>query len=248
MVLLSFQDVSKSFRDGPKRRAVVMDRVLLEIDAGDYVGLQGARRSGKSTLLRIAAGLETPDEGRVCFAGSDVTNVSESRRTKLWRHGGIALVCGGCWPSGSQPVPDHVALGLLSDDFTPNEAAAKAAQALDRVGAGSYADRRMNTLSSGERMRVELARALAREPRLLLVDEPALVPGLSERRELYGVLRALGEDAGLALLVASEDLEAITGARRIMSIDGGQARSTDSHDNLVHLPDLRARGGDSAAS
>lgn len=248
MVLLSFEDVSKCFRDGPKRRIVVLDRVSLEIDAGDYVGLQGAHRSGKSTLLRIAAGLEAPDEGRVFFAGCDVTEASEGQRSRLWRHGGIALVCGGWWPSGSRPVLEHVAVGLLSDDFTPNEARVKAAQALDRVGVSACADRRMDRLSSGERMRVELARALAREPRLLLVDEPAVVPGLSERRELYATLRSLGEDAGLALLVASEDLDAITGARRIMSIDCGQVRSTDSRDNLVHLPDPRARGGDSAAS
>lgn len=248
MVLLSFQDVSKRFRDGPRRRIVVLDRVSLEIDTGDYVGLQGARRSGKSTLLHIAAGLEAPDEGRVFFAGCDVTGASEAQRSGLWRHGGIALVCGGWGPSGSRPVLEYVLVGLLSDDFTPNEARVKAAQMLDRVGAGACADRRMDTLSSGERIRVELARALAREPRLLLVDEPAAIPGLSERRELYATLRALGEEPGLALLVASEDLDAISGARRIMSIDGGQVRSTDAGDNLVHLPDPRARGGGSAAS
>ncbi len=248
MVLLSFQDVSKRFRDGPKRKTVVLERVSLEIDDGDFVGLQGAKRAGKSTLLRIAAGLELPDEGRVCFAGLDVTAASESQRTGLWRHGGIGLVCGSWGSSGSRPVVDHVALGLLSDSFAPNEARVRAGQALDRVDARSCEDMRMDRLSAGERVRVELARALAREPRLLLVDEPAVVPGLSERRELYATLRSLGEEPSLALVVASEDLEAITGARRIMSIDHGQVRSTDSRDNLVHLPGLRASGGDPAAS
>jgi ABC-type Mn2+/Zn2+ transport system ATPase subunit len=136
----------------------------------------------------------------------------------------------------------------LSDDFTPHEAKVRAGLALDRVGARSCADTRIDRLSAGERIRVELARALAREPRLLLVDEPAVLPGLSERRELYAVLRSLGADPGLALLVASEDLDAVVGARRIMSIDSGQVRSTDSRDNLIHLPGLRAGGGDSAVS
>src|ERR1700694_4017081 len=104
MSLLSFDCVSKSFADGSRRKIVVLDVVSLEIDAGDFVGLQGARRAGKSTLLRVAAGIESPDAGRVSFDGHDVGEMSEMQRTRLWRHGGVALVRGAWQPAGSRPV------------------------------------------------------------------------------------------------------------------------------------------------
>jgi ABC-type methionine transport system ATPase subunit len=247
MSLLSFDCVSKSFADGARRKAVVLDRVSLDIDAGDFVGLQGARRTGKSTLLRIAAGIESPNTGRVHFDGNDISDMSEMQRTKLWRQGGIALVHGNWQPSRSRPVLEHVGFGLLSDDLTPSEAGVRAGHALERVGARSSQDAMTDRLSLGERVRVELARALVREPRLLLVDEPAVLPGRAESRELYALLRSLGDDPALALLIASEDLDAIGGTRRLMSIDNGRVRSTNSHDNLFHLDDLRASGGEHPA-
>jgi ABC-type methionine transport system ATPase subunit len=248
MSLLSFDGVSKSFADGSRRKIVVLDGVSLEIDAGDFVGLQGARRAGKSTLLRVAAGIEPPDAGHVYFGGRDVGEMSEKQRTGMWRHGGVALVRGSWQPAGSRPVLEHVGFGLLSDDLTPDEARVRAGDALERVGARSSQDTTTDRLSLGERVRVELARALVREPRLLLMDEPAVLPGRTESRELYALLRSLGDDPALALLIASEDLDAISGARRLMSIDNGRVRSTDSHDNLFHLDDLRAGGGEFPAS
>lgn len=91
MSLLELEHVSKRAHDG-WRQIVVLDDVSLELDAGETLGVWGMRRSGKSTLLRIAAGRDLPDEGSVNFDGSEITRVSADKRAKLRRHAGIGLL------------------------------------------------------------------------------------------------------------------------------------------------------------
>lgn len=242
MSLLRFHNVSKRYPDG-SREVVVMDSVSFEIEMGDFVGLLGARRSGKSTLLRIAAGIERPDAGVVEFDGADIGRMSEGGRAQLLRRRGIALANGNWRSTGNRPVFEHVGVGLLSDGVTRNEAWVLAREALRRVGAGSRADVTTDRLSLGERIRVELARALVGEPRLLLIDEPAMLSSPSESRDLYALLRSLGQAPGLTVLVASEDVTAIRDARWMMSLDNGKLRAPSSDGEVVPFPDLRVGGG-----
>ncbi|MGB2711993.1 MAG: ATP-binding cassette domain-containing protein, partial [Conexibacter sp.] len=121
MPLLAFEHVSKRYRDLGGREVVVLDRVCFEIDSGDSAGVWGLRRSGKSTLLRIAAGLEPPDAGVVRFDGRDLTRMSERERARLVRTQ-IGLAPANWRETRNVRVVDHVALPLLSSGASLREA------------------------------------------------------------------------------------------------------------------------------
>jgi len=244
MALLSFQHVSKRSSDGRREVSVLTD-VSFDIDAGEYVGLWGVRRSGKSTLLRLAAGIETPDEGAVLFDGQDLAQMGTEERVKRRRRGGIALALLGVRPKGNRPVLEHIAVPLVGCKVGWDEAEALARRMLKRVEASDLADMQTGDLGSSECVRVELARALVREPRLLLVDEPAILASPSEARELYALLRLLGRDKDLAVVIASREAHALEGAPRIFTVDNGRVRSTDSRRKV--LP-FRRGGGEPSAS
>jgi ABC-type lipoprotein export system ATPase subunit len=233
--LLSFENVSKLYPDG-LREIVVLDAVSFEIGQGVFTGVWGARRAGKSTLLRLMAGIEPPDAGVVRFDGKDIAEMSMLQRERLLR-GEIALMSPGDWhPSSHETAVEHVALSLTSRTSSIPEATRSARRALQRVEMAAQADDLTRSLSLAERMRVMLARALVHEPRLLLVDEPACVPSLTERDALYGLLRELTRESGTTLVLASEEMAPLHGAEVVMSIGDGELCSTDERGAIVRLP------------
>ena len=245
MSLFAFEHVTKSYPDGRRQRNV-LDDVSFEVDAGDFVGIWGMRRCGKSTLLRLAAGVELPDAGRILFEGQDLTALSSDDRAGLLRSYGIGFVFPGWRPSVVQTAIDYVATSLLADGFNLREARDVAHRQLDRVSALNYAYTLTDRLSIDEMLRVGLAQALAGEPKLLLVDEPAVVPSPIERQEIYGLITSLGRSSKQAVLIASEDLEIVRRARRQMTMDGeGTLRSMDREGELVTFPRKRSSDGQS---
>lgn len=242
MRLLELKTVSKGLWDGAKE-IVVLDRVSVEIWQGDVVGILGGRRAGKSTLLRIMAGIETPDSGSVWFEGQDIGKLSVDARARMWRHQGIALVRGNWRPTSSdQAVLEYVALPLTAGGVTLAEAEVMARPVLERVGALAWAHLATDRLSMNERVRVELAHALVREPRLLLVDEPAVLIEPKASREVYALLREVANESKLALVIASEDATPLMGVDRAMSLSDGQLYTTDSRKRVVPFPERRSRG------
>jgi ABC-type lipoprotein export system ATPase subunit len=239
MTLLSLTKVTRRYGEG-RRDVAVLDHVNMDVGAGDFLGVWGPRRSGKTTLLRIAAGIEAPDEGAVCFDGHLLSAMNASQRARLLRADGMAHVSGTWQPQLNQPTVDSVAMCLLSERTSLREARPLARRALEKVGAGSCADVWTSKLSLGERIRVGLARALVREPRLLLVDEPAVSPSPVECEELYRLLRRLAQDTNLAVVIASEHLDALEGARTLMSISDGTLRRMDSEGVVISFADRRA--------
>jgi predicted ABC-type transport system involved in lysophospholipase L1 biosynthesis ATPase subunit len=242
MSLFAFEHVTKGYLDGRRSRNILED-ASFEVDAGDFVGIWGVRRSGKSTLLRLAAGLELPDTGRILFEGQDLTELSGDKRAEVLRSQGIGFVFSDWRPSVSQKAIEYVATSLLSDGLSLREARHVSRQQLDRVGILSCAHMPTDRLSIGEAMRMSLAQALAREPRLLLIDEPAVVPSPSERQELYVLIASLGRSSTPAVVVASEDLGIVRRARRMMTIGEGTLRSMDKEGEVVPFPRERASDG-----
>lgn len=247
--LLSLTEVSHRYVDG-WRENVVLDNASLEVEAGDFIGLFGGKRSGKSTLLRIMAGMEQPDSGAVRFDGQLMSTMSARKRAHLLRRGGIALVSSDWRTQLVRPVVELVAAVCGSDGTPMSQAKLRARDALSRVEIADCADVRVDRLAMSQRLRVCLAMALVREPRLLLVDEPAVLPSAMESEELHGLLRSLGEQRGLAVVVASEDLTPLGGTHRKMVISSGSVRSMDSRGVVVPFPQLpsdsRVQRGDAS--
>jgi len=244
VTLLKLDGVSKRYSDGA-RQVLVLDDVSLQIEAGESVGVMGERRSGKTTLLRVAAGLELADSGTVTFAGAEMRESIDSR-ARVWRRDGIALVSGDWRPPAGRHVIEEVAMPLLAGGASPAQAERTSWEALDRLDAASLGKLAVDRLSIGERIKVDIARALVREPRLMLIDEPAVLPGPTEARSLRALLRGLPGELGVALVIASEDASAISGLPRVLRIsDGHIASAASGEGEVIQFPDgaRRRRSG-----
>jgi putative ABC transport system ATP-binding protein len=236
MVLLSFRDVCMGFRDG-SRELVVLDSVSFEVGVGEFVGVWGARRAGKSTLLRIASGCESPDAGCVCFEGLELAGLKVDERLSRLRDAvgfavGIPLVFRG------RSALEHVAIAATADGRTTSRRArGLARRVLARVGVLEYAERRVDRLSLGERFRVELARSLVRDPRLLVVDEPPLLHSPREGNDLYELLKSIADEPDRAVLLASSDLALVGQAERVMTLSRGRLRSRERSATVLPFPE-----------
>jgi ABC-type methionine transport system ATPase subunit len=222
MPVLALDRVTRHVRVG-RERIAVLDAVSFEVWPGEIVAILGQRRVGKTTLLRVVAGIELPDEGDVRLDGESLGELSASARTRRLRSIGFAPKA---WRvARGKPVLDHVALPLLAEGRPLVTAHAKAHEALERVGAPHCAGAIAEELAPGDETRVALAQALVCEPRLLLVDEPGVLAAPDEREELLRLLRGLAdEDPRLALVTTSRDVAGVAGARRVLTLDDGVLR------------------------
>ncbi len=144
-----------------------------------------------------------------------------------------------------ESVVDHVATSLGSEGLTMREARRRALRALEQVGVGAAgAEEPTASLSLTDRTRVMLARALAREPRLLVLDEPALMSNLGDRDSFYALLREAARERGMTLLMASEEMAALQGVGVLMSIADGELVSTEERGTVVRLPGRRLAGSE----
>jgi predicted ABC-type transport system involved in lysophospholipase L1 biosynthesis ATPase subunit len=239
MTLLSLEGVTKRFPAGLDE-IPVLENVWIDVEEGDFIGVQGERRSGKSILLRIAAGWEPPDEGNVVFAGRDVWSGSEGARARLRRRDGIGLVAGAWRPASNKPAVRHLQEALACERVSLREAAEPARRSLERVGLAHGAYTPSDRLSPGELIRLGLAMRLIHRPRLLLIDEPAILLRPSDSDELYDLLGQLARDRELAVVVASEELAPIRMAARRFSLDDGALRSMGPPaGQVLEFPDPR---------
>jgi putative ABC transport system ATP-binding protein len=240
MSLLSIDGVTKRYARG-YRELTALDGVALEVERGDFVAIWGGSRSGKTTLLRVAAGIERSDVGSVTFDGRDLAALSRRQRAHL-----LLTEIGCVWQTGritrGLSVLDHVALPRFKDR-SHAQARTEAHAVLERVGVPQAASARWHELTDGERTRVALAHALIRRPRLLLADEPTANLNMIEREQLLGVLRSVADEANVAILMTAPDAPNLLQSHRLMSLDGGRLIKPRSEQRgaLIEFPHGGAR-------
>jgi ABC-type Fe3+/spermidine/putrescine transport system ATPase subunit len=209
---------------------VAVDRVSLALERGELLALLGPSGSGKTTTLRLLAGFEVPDEGRVVVAGEDVTRVAP-----VSRRFGMVFQHYALFPH--LDVRANVAFGLESLGVHAGELDRRVERALALVDLAGFGPRRIGQLSGGQQQRVALARALAPEPRVLLLDEPLsnLDPTLRERtrREIREVIHRVGITT---LLVTHEQDEAFELGDRVAVMRGGRLEQVGTPDELYGAP------------
>ena len=213
MSLLSVTGVTKRFGGITANR-----NVSFEVAPGELIGIIGPNGSGKSTLFEIISGFYHPDEGEVRLDGARLTGLPPDRVCRL----GIARTFQKLRPFSGLSVLDNVMVGALTRTKDVRHARGQAHELLAKVGLASSADAHARTLSTGQRKRLELARALATQPRVLLLDE---VTGGVDQRTIPGLVQLVRDlhAGGLTLLVIEHNMRVITAvAQRIVALYLGE--------------------------
>ena len=225
--------VDRLVKDFGDVRAV--DDITLEIPAGEFFSMLGPSGCGKTTTLRVIAGFEEADSGRVLLDGQDVTWVSPKKRNVNMVFQDYAL-----FPH--MTVSENVAFGLKLRRVDRSEIASRVAEMLTVVRLDGYEDRRPAALSGGQRQRVALARALVNRPAALLLDEPLGALDLKLRREMQLELKRIQQSTGTTFVYVTHDQEeALTMSDRIAVMDGGVVQQVDEPEGPLRAPGHRVR-------
>jgi sulfate/thiosulfate transport system ATP-binding protein len=223
--VIAVNDVTKRFGD-----FLALDGVSLRVADGSLTALLGPSGSGKSTLLRVIAGLEWPDSGTIEIAGRDATAVPAQKR-------GIGFVFQHYAAFKHMTVRENVAFGLRVRKRPKAEIAAKVSELLRIVGLDGYQRRYPAQLSGGQRQRMALARALAVEPEVLLLDEPFGALDANVRAELREWLRRLHDEVHVTtVLVTHDQEEAMEVADRIVVLNHGRVEQDGPPRELYERP------------
>jgi predicted ABC-type transport system involved in lysophospholipase L1 biosynthesis ATPase subunit len=219
MAMLSLTEVCLSFSRGRRYTVEVLKDVSLKVDAGEVVAVLAQRAQGKTSLLRVAAGMQRPDRGRVHFEGEDLWALSERQRSRLL--GGRIGWVGSAVPDLDVPMLSNVALPLFAM-HGKREASARALAALERVGAEDCAEQFWESLADWERALVAVAQGIAREPKLLLVDDLTVSLGLGEADDVGQLLVVLARERGFGVLMSVSDAAATGWSGRVATLAGGE--------------------------
>lgn len=226
--LVQVRGVSKRF---PRAQSPALDDVSFEVHDRELVTLVGASGSGKTSLLRILAGLEAPDSGEVCLDGQLLTRNGQVLRAPEQRHMGFVFQNHALFPH--LKVRENVAFGLARGE----RSAAHIESLLELVGLGGLAGRYPHELSGGERQRIALVRALAPDPRLLLMDEPFSSLDQSLREELRDETRALiKRREATTILVTHDTADALAVSDRIVVLREGRVQQIGAPAEIYRQP------------
>jgi putative spermidine/putrescine transport system ATP-binding protein len=224
--------VQKAFGD-----VTAVDGVDIEIRHGEFFTMLGPSGSGKTTCLRMIAGFERPDQGRIELAGRDVTDLPPPERDVNTVFQDYAL-----FPHMS--VAENVGYGLKVRGTGRAESRERVEEVLALVRLDGFGDRRPSQLSGGQRQRVALARALVNRPRVLLLDEPLGALDLKLRQQLQVELKRIQSEVGITFVYVTHDQdEALTMSDRIAVMDGGKVLQVGSPRDVYEEPGSRFVAG-----
>ena len=216
--MIRLEDVTKIYQMG-EVEVGALQGVSLEIDEGEIVAIMGPSGSGKSTLMHVIGCLDVPTAGRYVLDGQDIGAMSDNRLSEIrGRQIGFVFQTYNLLPrlTARANVEIPLVYGRGSDRGR------RALEALERVGLGDRANHKPAELSGGQQQRVGIARALVKQPRILLADEPTGNLDSQSSGEIMAILKSLNEDAGLTVILVTHELDIANHARRVVSMLDGR--------------------------
>ena len=225
-ISLELKEIKKSFTEGE----AVLDNISLEISKGEFITLLGSSGCGKTTTLRIIAGLEQPDAGSVWLDGREVTGLEPNQRDVNTVFQNYAL-----FPHMN--VAENIGYGLKLKKVPKSEIRKKVSQMLELVQLKGYEKRKPSELSGGQKQRVAIARALVNNPKVLLLDEPLGALDLQLRRAMQIELKHLQKKLGITFIYITHDQEeAINMSDRIAVMRDGRIEQIGTPDEIYNHP------------
>jgi sulfate transport system ATP-binding protein len=234
-MILECKDLCKDYYIG-KTPVPVLKHISFQVEPGEYIAIMGPSGSGKTTLMNMIGCLDTPTAGELTLCDHSVSGLSDNKLADL-RNRTLGFVFQNAELLSGLTALDNVALPLLYRGVHKRERREKAAAMLEKVGLGDRMNFKPNQLSGGQRQRVAFARALAPNPRLLLLDEPFAAIDAKVRQELRTWLRGIINQVGItSIFVTHDQEEAIEVADQIIVTNSGQVEQVGSPLELYQSP------------
>ena len=225
-MVLRLDNIYKAFAEVP-----VLNGICLEVEQGEFITLLGSSGCGKTTTLRIIAGLEQADKGSVWLDGQDITNAVPNKRDVNTVFQNYAL-----FPH--MTVAENIAYGLKLRKVPKKEVSAKVEEMLKLVQLEGFGNRRPDQLSGGQRQRVAIARAVVNEPKVLLLDEPLGALDLKLRRQMQLELKRIQKQLGITFIYITHDQEeAINMSDRIAVMRNGRFEQIGTPNEIYYKPE-----------
>ena len=224
--MLELRDLVKAYPSPAGDPVRALDGLSLRIEAGELVALYGPSGSGKTTLLRIVAALMAPDSGEVVLDGREISHLPP-REAARYRRLQLGYVSQAPDLLPGVSAIDNAALKLFATRLGVREARRRVAPILERLGLGERLQHRAEQLSTGQRQRVLVARALSTDPKLVLADEPTGSLDGERSAEVLALLTEVCDEQGVAMLLVTHDPQAADFAHGVRTLQGGR---------LVELP------------
>ncbi|MEX0846075.1 MAG: ABC transporter ATP-binding protein [Balneolaceae bacterium] len=217
---IQLQNVNKGYQEGEKFRSV-LDDLEFSVNEGEMIVLLGRSGSGKSTMLNLISGIDSPDSGEIKIVGTDLAKLNEKERT-LFRRKNIGFVFQSFNLITTLTAFENVLLPLKLKNAKGNDDLKKAQYFLDEVGLGDRGDSYPDRLSGGEQQRVAIARALAHEPMLILADEPTGNLDYETGKKILDILNELVQKNQRTIILATHDRDICSIADRVVQLQGGK--------------------------
>lgn len=218
--LLSVSDLTKTYRDG-EAFAEVLKGISFSVQPGEFVAIQGPSGAGKSTLLNLLGALDKPDAGKIVIDGLELTSQIKRATVDTFRRDKIGFIFQNHYLMQEFTVLENVMLPLRVQGVHKAEAAERAKKVLERIGLGHRIAHFPSQISGGESQRVAVARAVVKNPPLILADEPTGNLDSDNRQRFIEVLNTLQAEDSLTIIVVTHEAElAMAASRRLLMKDG----------------------------
>ena len=234
-MLIQLEDISKIYRMG-QVEVGALQGVSLEIEEGEMVAIMGPSGSGKSTLMNVIGCLDAPSRGQYYLEGQEIGSLSDNRLSEIrGRQIGFVFQTYNLLPRISARA--NVELPLVYGSAFGRKR--RALEALERVGLGDRANHKPTEMSGGQQQRVGIARALVKQPRIMLADEPTGNLDSQSSEEIMAVIKGLNKNEGLTVIVVTHELDVAYQTDRIVSMLDGQVIGDSSVASLMAERDAR---------
>ena len=218
--IVKIRALTKIYAQG-EIQVTALDRITLDIAAGEFLSLMGPSGSGKSTLLHIIAGVDRPTSGECLVQGVDVTKLNESQLAD-WRNQNVGFIFQTFNLIPVLTAAENVELPLLLTRLTRAQRRKQVETALEVVGLADRAKHLPRQLSGGQEQRVAIARALVTDPALIVADEPTGNLDSHSAQEVLGALQSLRKDAGKTIIMVTHDPKAAAFGTRQIHLEKGE--------------------------